>query len=178
MTTSCLLKTICPHFQVTSPLDTPFSTSPEEVKKFVLSAPSKTWMSANFDHEAVQRRTVSYDCQQCQPINRSDAFSSMVILLIKKKGLDLRDHTSFRSITNISTISKIIERLILHHLKPQLETLPNYCKFLSAYWSGHLMEMTVLHVVNNILHNINASSIVALVSLNISVAFDMPPSLA
>ena len=43
---------------------------------------------------------------------------------------------SVRLITNLLTISNIIERLILHHLKPPLVSMPNYFKFQSTLIMG------------------------------------------
>ena len=93
--------------------------------------------------------------------------------LLKKPGLDKGDFKNFRPITNLTTILKIIERLALHRLRPQLASSPNYCIVQSAYCTGRSTETALVKVVNDILNHIETGSVVALVSLNISAAFDM-----
>ena len=63
--------------------------------------------------------------------------SGLVTPLLKKPGLDADDYKNFRPITNLSTVSKIIERLALARLKPQITSSPNFCRLQSAYHQGH-----------------------------------------
>jgi len=46
--------------------------------------------------------------------------------LLKKAGLDAADDSNFRPITNLSTMSKLLERLALARLQPHLLRSPNY----------------------------------------------------
>ena len=52
--------------------------------------------------------------------------------LLKKPGLDTTDFKNFWPITNLTTISKIIELLALQRLRPYLATSPNYCSRLTS----------------------------------------------
>jgi len=56
-----------------------------------------------------------------------DMKHGIVVPFLKKPGLDVTvtDLKNFRSITNLSTISKIIERLTLARLKPHISSSPN-----------------------------------------------------
>jgi len=47
--------------------------------------------------------------------------------LLKKAGLDAADDSNFRPITNLSTMSKLLERLALARLQPHLLRSHNYC---------------------------------------------------
>jgi len=76
-------------------------------------------------------------------------------------------------ITNITTVSKILERLALARLKPDIVSSPNYCPLQSAYRAAHSTETALVRMVNDILGCINSGSVVAMVGLDISVAFDM-----
>ena len=46
--------------------------------------------------------------------------TGLVTSLLKKPGLDSTNFKNFRSFTNLITILKIIERLVLHSLRPHL----------------------------------------------------------
>ena len=93
--------------------------------------------------------------------------------LLKKPGRNTKYFKNFRSITNLTTISKIIERLALHRVRPYLSTSPNHCRLQSAYPTGQSTETALVKIVNDILEHINKGSVVMLVSLDISAAFDM-----
>ena len=93
--------------------------------------------------------------------------------LLKKPGLDTTDFNNFQPITNLTTISKIIERLALQGLRPYLASSPNFCRLQSAYFTGRSTETALVKIVDDILGHIDGGSIVALVNLDISTAFDM-----
>jgi len=98
--------------------------------------------------------------------------SGLVTPLIKKPGLDVSDYKNFRPITNLSTVSKLLERLALARLKPHIAASPNFCALQSAYRGAHSTETALVKVVDDLLTAIDAGSVVALVGLDISAAFD------
>ena len=63
-----------------------------------------------------------------------------VLPLLKKSGADQGDPANFRPISNLSTISKVLERLALAHLRPHLLSSVNFCPFQSGYRTGHSTE--------------------------------------
>ena len=71
------------------------------------------------------------------------------------------------------TISKIIEKLTLYKLQTYLSVSPNYCRFESAYQTGSLTETALVKIADGFLGDIYKGSVIALVSLDISAAFDM-----
>ena len=75
--------------------------------------------------------------------------------------------------TNLTTISKIIERLALQRLPPYLASSSNYCRLQSTYFTGRSTEAALVKIVDDILEHIDGGSVIALVSLDISAAFDM-----
>jgi len=75
-------------------------------------------------------------------------------------------------VTNLSTISKVLERLALARLKPHIRASPNYCILQSAYRQGHSTETAISNIWDNIIGSIDSGHVVALVSLDISPAFD------
>ena len=74
--------------------------------------------------------------------------------------------------TNLSTISKVLERLALARLKPHIRASPNYCILQSAYRQGHSTETAISNIWDNIIGSIDSGHVVALVSLDISPGFD------
>ena len=85
------------------------------------------------------------------------------------------DHSNlkkFRPITNLSTISKIIERLVSTRLNQMIIMLPNFCQLQSAYRQGHSTESALNKILNDLLCDIDGGSIVTVMNLDISADSD------
>ena len=92
--------------------------------------------------------------------------------LLKKPDLDSSDAKSYRPISNLSLIPKLLELLIARQLISYLtyhELLP---KFQSAYRRGHSTDTAVLRVLSDILKAIDKGDLTALALLDLSAAFD------
>ena len=92
--------------------------------------------------------------------------------LLKKPGLDKSDLTSYRPITNLSTISKLLEKLALRRIRPHIMSTGNFSEYQSAYRVGHSTETALLKVVNDIARATCDQKTTALLALDISAAFD------
>ena len=92
--------------------------------------------------------------------------------LIKKNGLELV-FTKFRPVSNLSYLSKLIERVVCGQLVDMVTETGNYEGLQSAYQSQHLTEMALLKVKTNILDNMDKSHVNCLVMLDLLAAFDM-----
>ena len=92
--------------------------------------------------------------------------------LLKKPGLNTNDFKNFRLITNLTTLSKLLERLALARLKPHVVTSSNYSPLQSAYRAVHLTETALVKIVDDILSIVDSGSAVALVGMDKSAAFD------
>jgi len=64
--------------------------------------------------------------------------------LLKKAGLDSSLPGNYRPISNLSTISKVLERLVLTRLRLLLLASPNFSQYQSAYRKGHSTETALL----------------------------------
>ena len=89
-------------------------------------------------------------------------------------GLDTAepDAGSYRPISNLSVISKLLERLVCHRLFAYLlsaDLLPTYQ---SAYRPNHSTETATLRVLSDILQFVDESDVAVLVFLDLSSAFD------
>ena len=67
----------------------------------------------------------------------------------KKVGMDVDDPANNRLISNLNTISKIIERLALVRLRQQITQSENFNQLQSAYRQHHSTETTLLNILND-----------------------------
>jgi len=98
--------------------------------------------------------------------------TAQVLPLLKKPGLDKDSMSSYRPISNLATASKVIERVFLNRLRPQLLQSRNFSRLQSAYRHGHSTETALLHVLNGVYTAADQKKVTVLVGLDISVAFD------
>ena len=66
--------------------------------------------------------------------------TASVTPLLKKNDLDRDNPANFRPISNLHTISKILERLFLSRFTAHVESSPNFNRFQSAYRRGFSTE--------------------------------------
>jgi hypothetical protein len=92
--------------------------------------------------------------------------------LLKKPGLDESDPANYRPITNLSTLSKVIEKLALTRLRAHIALTGNFSAFQSAYRAGHSTETALLRVMNDIVRATDDQQTTVLLALDISAAFD------
>ena len=95
-----------------------------------------------------------------------------VTSLLKKPGLDKTVMANYRPITNLSTLSKLLERLVLSRLRSHVLSSGNFSEFQSAYRAGHSTETALLRVFNDVVRNIDNQRVTVLLALDISAAFD------
>lgn len=92
--------------------------------------------------------------------------------LLKKKGLDSDNPANFRPISNLHTISKIVERLFLSRIIAHVEQAACFNRRQSAYRKGHSTETTLLKLANDIYCTADNKARTLLVQLDLSAAFD------
>jgi len=78
----------------------------------------------------------------------------------------------YRPISNLSTVSKVLERLVLARLRPHLTNSKNFSKRQSAYRQGHSTETALLDVLDSIHTAADSKEVTLLIGLDISAAFD------
>src|SRR5664279_1908344 len=98
--------------------------------------------------------------------------TAQVLPLLKKPGLDRSLPSNYRPISNLNTISKVIERLVQDRLKPHLTSSSNFNAMQSAYRSGHSTETALLRLLNGFYNAIDNKQFTTLICLDISAAFD------
>jgi hypothetical protein len=98
--------------------------------------------------------------------------SAYVTPLIKKLDLDASDERSYRPISNLTVVSKLLERLVARQLIAYLKQHNLLPRLQSAYRSGHSTETAVLRVLSDILLAIDSGDVAVLAMLDLSAAFD------
>ena len=99
--------------------------------------------------------------------------TAQITPLLKKPSLDPELPSSYRPISNLNTISKVLEKLFLARVKPFIMASPNFCRMQSAYRKGHSTETALLYIYNDIFKSMDNRRGTVLVSLDLSAAFDM-----
>ena len=92
--------------------------------------------------------------------------------LLKKSDMDPADVWSYRPISNLSVVSKLLERLVAHQVLDYLSKSGLLPPLQSAYRVSHSTETAVLKVLSDILLAIDSGDLSALVLLDLSAAFD------
>ena len=91
---------------------------------------------------------------------------------LKKIGLDPDELKNYRPISNISFISKIIEKCVHNQLTSYIETENLHASYQSGYRKHHSCETAVTKIHNDILLMMDKQSNVVLLLLDLSAAFD------
>jgi len=91
-----------------------------------------------------------------------------------KAGLDrlLPVNYSQLSTCNLSTVSKVLERLVLARLRPHFTDSKNFSKRQSAYRQGHSTETALLDVLDSVHTAADSKEVTLLIGLDLSAAFD------
>ena len=105
--------------------------------------------------------------------------------LLKKSGLDESVPTNYRPVSNLTFLSKLLERvvhrqtidyLLKHKLLPEFQSASRRHKLLpefqSAYRRGHSTETAVLKVFSDIIEAMDKGDLAMLSLLDLSTALD------
>jgi Reverse transcriptase (RNA-dependent DNA polymerase) len=76
--------------------------------------------------------------------------TAQVTPLLKKHGFDVSDHANYRPISNLNTISKILEWLVLIRLVPHASTSSSFDAVQSAYRRLHSTKTALLKITDDI----------------------------
>ena len=92
--------------------------------------------------------------------------------LLKKPSLDKNDLKNYRPVSNLSFISKVVEKVVASRLLTHVElndlSNPNQ----SAYKKNHSTETTLLKITNDISTNMEKKRVTVLTLLDLSAAFN------
>jgi Reverse transcriptase (RNA-dependent DNA polymerase) len=93
--------------------------------------------------------------------------------LLKKEGLACDVLVNYRPISNLHTVSKMVERLFLMYLVAHVKNSSNYSRLQSAYKPIHSCETSLLKLLNDVYCATDNGLHTMLFQLDSSAAFDM-----
>ena len=86
--------------------------------------------------------------------------------------MDVNDAASYRPISNLSFLSKIVEKVVDARLTEHVESHRLLPRFQSAYCPFHSTETAVVSILNDMITAVDSGRIGALMLLDLSAAFD------
>jgi len=155
-------------------------TTPAEITEFVHSLPNKqcqcdplpTWLSkANVAILSPFLRHFFNSCLEHGSVPSSFK-SGYITPLLKKADLYATDVKSYRPITNLSVVSKVLERLVARQLVRYLTENSLLPRLQSAYRAHHSTETALLKVIGDILLALDSGNLPMLSLLDLSATFD------
>ena len=97
---------------------------------------------------------------------------SSVTPAIKSTKLDADIYNNYRPISNLTILSKLLEKCVLEQLNKHLYTNNLYPIYQSAYRLNYSCETTVIKIFDDIIANLNKNSYIVMAFLDFSAAFD------
>ena len=92
--------------------------------------------------------------------------------LLKKATMDPSDISSYRPISNLSFVSKPMERLVSGRFTAHTDKYKLLPYTQSVYRTNHSPEIALVRIHNEIVHAVDQGHVAALVLLDLSAAFD------
>ena len=97
---------------------------------------------------------------------------AMITPLPKKTGLGVDNMSSYRPISKLSFVSKVLQKHIAIQIQHHMETHNLFDTFQSAYRPHHSCEPAIVHIQDDITKSLHSHKYVILVLLYLSSALD------
>ena len=91
---------------------------------------------------------------------------------LKKPGSDPSDIQNYRPVSNLTFVSKVVEKLVCHQLVSFFERLKILPTLQSAYRKNHSTETAVLKMISDVLRAADRGEVTLLCMLDLSCTFD------
>ena len=154
--------------------------SEESVTSIIKNSPAKqcdldqipTWLLKSCLPSVVKSITHIINLSMQQSTVPTQFKTAVISPILKKTGLNPNELKNYRPISNLSFLSKTLERVVAEQLQNYLCSNHLHEKFQSAYKSRHSVETALLRVQNDILRSLDDGNAVVLLLLDLSAAFD------
>ncbi len=151
-----------------------------EVKKLVIASPTKscsldplpTWLLKEHIDFFLPPITTLVNMSLTMGIVPQDMKVAHVSPLLKKSTLDCEKLKNYRPVSNLSFLSKLIERAVDKQLSKYMDENELHAATQSAYRPNHSTETCLLKINNDLLQAMDRKNATMLVLLDLSAAFD------
>ena len=165
---------------VRDPMDTLHPAKEQEIQCIIAASPNKQCALDPFPTGLVKSCKTILSPIIMEMINKSlssgefpQAFkNALVTPLLKKRTLDEEILNNYRPVSNLTFVSKIIEKVVASRLNHHLMVNNLQEPFQSAYRVNHSTETAMLRVQNDIIRALGDNKVVLLVLIDLSAAFD------
>ena len=134
--------------------------------------PIPTWILKNCLPEVISYITLIVNLSLQDGIFPESLKSAIVKPILKKSNLDSDDLKNYRPVSNLSFISKVIEKCAHQHLVNYLNHHGLFAKNQSGYLKGRSCETAITKIHNDVLLQIDKRNHTVLLLLDLSAAFD------
>ncbi|KAK3082746.1 hypothetical protein FSP39_004177 [Pinctada imbricata] len=156
-------------------------TTSDEVEKIIMRAPNKSCILDPIPTCFVKENISIFAPSIAGIINKSltdsevpKSFKQAVVNpLLKKPGLDIENFKNYRPVSNLSFLSKVLEKVVAKRLNEHLESNGLLDSLQSAYRKCHSTETALLRVHHDIATALDNNSCAVLMMLDLSAAFDL-----
>ena len=154
--------------------------SEEEIRKLITASPNKSCELDPFPTPLVKNCLDVLLTPITSLINNSLAEgivpqsfkNAHVSPILKKPSLSKDDLKNYRPVSNLSFISKVLEKVVAHRIQSHITLTNTSNPFQSAYRKFHSTETALLRIQNDILTAMDKGKVTALTLLDLSAAFD------
>ena len=151
-----------------------------DVERLVAIAPCKTceldplptWLLKQCSSELVPLITTIINASLTMSVVPPDFKRAVIRPLLKKSTLDKEGLQNYRPVSNLPFASKLVEKVVARQMDDHVDGNTLRDKMQSAYRSGHSTETALLRIKNDIDAALDRKSMVILVMLDLSSAFD------
>ena len=151
-----------------------------DVERLVAIAPCKTceldpiptWLLKQCSSELVPLITTIINASLTKSVVPPDFKRAVIRPLLKKSTLDKEGLQNYRPVSNLPFASKLVEKVVARQMNDHVDGNTLRDKMQSAYRSGHSTETALLRIKNDIDAVLDRKSMVILVMLDLSSAFD------
>jgi hypothetical protein len=152
----------------------------DDVKSVIMAAPSKSCTLDPLPTDVLKKllpELLPYITDMCNasleqgslPVSQLHA---IITPRLKKAGADASDVQSYRPVSNLTFMSKIVEKLVCRQLVSFFEQFGLLPSFQSAYRKRHSTETAVLKIITDALQAADRGQVTLLCMLDLSAAFD------
>ena len=134
--------------------------------------PLRTWLLKEYIAELVPTITDIVNMSLRDSLMPKSLKTALIWPLLKKTGLDSDILKNYRPVSNLTFISKVIEKVVSGRLNEHLIKNSMFDPLQSAYRDKHSTETDLIKVQNDILTALDAGSSAILLMLDLSAAFN------